>query len=33
MTEVNPYQLSKVIDFFNSLELNLVFKFLAGKDY
>jgi len=32
-TEVNQYQLAKVIDFFNSLEHNLVFKFLADKDY
>jgi len=32
-TEVNQYQLDKAIDFFNSLEHNLVFKFLADKDY
>nr|YP_001936327.1 hypothetical protein Heak293_Cp026 [Heterosigma akashiwo]ABV65933.1 conserved hypothetical protein [Heterosigma akashiwo] len=32
-TEVNQYQLGKTIDFFNSLEHNLVFKFLADKDY
>lgn len=32
-TEVNQYQLGKVIDFFNSLEHNLVFKFLAYKEY
>jgi hypothetical protein len=32
-TEVNQYQLGKAIDFFNSLEHNLVFKFLAYKDY
>jgi hypothetical protein len=32
-TEVNQYQLGKAIDFFNSLEHNLVFKFLADKDY
>lgn len=31
--EVNQYQLAKVIDFFNSLENNLVFKFLADKEY
>jgi hypothetical protein len=33
MAEVNQYQLGKTIDFFNSLEHNLVFKFLADKDY
>jgi hypothetical protein len=32
-TEVNQYQLDKAIDFFNSLKHNLVFKFLADKDY
>ena len=32
-TEVNQYQLGKAIDFFNSLEHNLVFKFLADKEY
>jgi hypothetical protein len=32
-TEVNQYKLDKIIDFFNSLEHNLVFKFLADKDY
>lgn len=32
-TEVNQYQLGKVIDFFNSLKHNIVFKFLADKDY
>ena len=32
-TEVNQYKLDKTIDFFNSLEHNLVFKFLADKDY
>lgn len=32
-TEVNEYQLGKIIDFFDSLEHNLVFKFLADKDY
>ena len=32
-TQVNQYQLAKVIDFFNSLEHNLVLKFLSDKDY
>jgi hypothetical protein len=32
-TEVNQYQFGKAIDFFNSLEHNLVFKFLADKNY
>jgi hypothetical protein len=32
-TKVNQYQLAKVIDFFNSLEHNLVLKFLSDKDY
>jgi len=32
-TKVNQYQLVKVIDFFNSLEHNLVLKFLSDKDY
>ena len=31
--EVNQYKLDKKIDFFDSLEHNLVFKFLADKDY
>ena len=31
--KVNQYQLTKVIDFFNSLEHNLVLKFLSDKDY
>jgi hypothetical protein len=31
--EVNQYQLGKAIDFFNSLENNLVLKFLADKYY
>ena len=32
-TKVNQYQLTKVIDFFNSLEHNLVLKFFSDKDY
>jgi len=32
-TEVNQYQLGKVIKFFNSLEHNLVLKYLTDKDY
>ena len=32
-TEVNQYQLSKVLDFFDSLENNLVIKFLTDKNY
>lgn len=32
-TEVNQHKLDKIINFFNSLEHNLVFKFLADKDY
>ena len=32
-TKVNQYQLDKAIDFFNSLEHNLVLKFLSDKDY
>ena len=32
-TKVNQYQLAKAIDFFNSLEHNLVLKFLSDKDY
>jgi len=32
-TEDNQYQLTKVINFFNSLEHNLVLKFLSDKDY
>ena len=32
-TKVNQYQVAKVIDFFNSLEHNLVLKFLSDKEY
>ena len=32
-TKVHQYTLDKIIDFFNSLEYNLVFKFLADKEY
>lgn len=32
-TKVNQYQLAKAIDFFNSLEYNIVLKFLSDKDY
>ena len=33
LTEVNQYEFSKVLDFFNTLENNLVIKFLTDKHY